>query len=457
MSTLQTWPHRLPSGLCWLFGGAGVLCLLLALRQALALDLGSGTAKAAVALLLLLTAALTLYLLRRQGHCPSPVLLLCLLPVGLAILLRTLALDHQTLDYQWFLSQWAATFREGGGFAALKEPIGNYNIPYLYLLAAISYWDIPDLYLIKWISILFDVLLAWGVLRLVRRLVPHRPGRGAAAFCISLLLPTVVLNGAVWAQCDSIYAALVLHALSCALEKRPGLSVVLLSLAFSFKLQAIFLVPLWCVFWYTGRVKFRHLFLFPAAYAGAMLPAVLLGKPLKDVLGIYLDQAGSQAQHAYLNFNSPSIFGFLPYRAQVNEALFSKLGILAAFLLVLALLALLFPLRRRLSDQALLAAALAMAVGVPFFLPYMHERYFFLADMISLIWACTLPRRIPQAAAVQAASLGGYHAYLRGRYALPLSLFGVTFSMALESALMLLGLGSALILLWRLSRVPAAE
>ena len=42
-----------------------------------------------------------------------------------------------------------------GGFAAVKLPIGNYNAPYLYFLAAISYLPIPDLYLIKLFSILF--------------------------------------------------------------------------------------------------------------------------------------------------------------------------------------------------------------------------------------------------------------------------------------------------------------
>ena len=454
MSAMQSWPYRLPPSLSWLCGAAGILCLFFAFWQTLFLDLGSGAAKGAVAFLLLFTAALALFLLHRQGNCPFPLLLFCLLPVGLAFLFRALALDYQTLDYQWFLSQWAATFREGGGFAALKEPIGNYNIPYLYLLAAISYWDIPDLYLIKWISILFDVLLAWGVLRLIRCIVPDRPAAGVAGFCVTLLLPTVVFNGAVWGQCDSIYTALLLHALACALEKHPGPSVVLLSLAFSFKLQAIFFVPLWCIFWYSGRVKFRHLWLFPATYVGTMLPAILLGKPIGDILGVYLDQAGSESQHTSLNFNSPSVFGFLPYQAQVDEALLAKLGILAAFLLVLALLAVLFPLRRRLSDRALLAAALAMAVGVPFFLPYMHERYFFAADLLSLVWAFALPRCIPQAVAIQAASLGGYHAYLVGRYFLPLTLFGVTFCMALESSLMFFGLVSALLLLWHLVRAP---
>ena len=93
-----------------------------------------------------------------------------------------------------FLSQWAAAFRDGGGFAAVKLPIGNYNAPYLYFLAAISYLPIPDLYLIKLFSILFDVVLAWGGFRLVRHFAPERPNRPLLCFCLLLLLPTVILK-----------------------------------------------------------------------------------------------------------------------------------------------------------------------------------------------------------------------------------------------------------------------
>src|SRR5699024_2263612 len=109
---------------------------------------------------------------------------------------------------------WAATFRDSGGFAAVKLPIGNYNAPYLYFLAAISYLPIPDLYLIKLFSILFDGILAWGGFRLVRHFTPGDKNRPLLCFCLLLLLPTVVANGAFWGQCDALYGALVLHALS---------------------------------------------------------------------------------------------------------------------------------------------------------------------------------------------------------------------------------------------------
>ena len=139
-----------------------------------------------------------------------------------------------------------------------------------------------------------------------------------------------------------------------------------------------------------GRLKFRHLFCFPAAYGVTILPALLLGKPLGDILGVYLGQ--TQEGVGSLCYNAATVFSCLPYDAQVDETLGAKLGIAAALLLALTLLALLRRRRKTADETALLAAAAVMAIGVPFLLPYMHDRYFFLADVLTLAWACALPR-----------------------------------------------------------------
>lgn len=410
---------------------AGVALLPLTLLKAWGLSLGGGL-WAGLGLCLLF--ALAAGLLFREGVRGQRLLPL-LFPLALAFFLRVFLLDHQTLDYQDFLAHWAAFFRDNGGFAALDRPVGNYNVPYLYFMALISYFQTPDLYLIKLFSILFDILLAWGGFRLVRRLAGEgRPLAPTAAFCAMLLLPTVVLNGAYWGQCDSIYAALLLHALASAMDgKGPG-SVLLLAAAFSFKLQAVFLVPLWCVLWYTGRVKFRHLLLFPAGCAAIAAPALLAGKPLGDIAAIYLGQMGVNSA---LSFNAPSVFQYIPYGLEVNAALAAKLGIAAAFALVLGLLGYLFLRRDRVDDQALLMAALLLAVGVPFLLPYMHERYFFPADALALVWLCADLRRWPQALAIQGASVMGYLVYFTGRFVAVVRLFGRSFPMGMETSLVL--------------------
>lgn len=405
--------HPLP--LCCLGGGTVLLLCALARTASLSQASSRPFVMAALVFLFLLCAGL-LFLRCRQWE----TVCLALLPVGLALLLRTLLLDHITDDYVTFLSDWAAFFRENGGWAAVALPKGNYTAPYLYFLAAISYLPFYDLYLIKLFSILFDVILAWGGCRLVQALVPVDRYRGAAAFCLLLLLPTVILNASAWAQCDAIYAALCLHGLAAGLEGRPRSSAFLAGLAFACKLQTVFLLPVWAVLWMSRRTRFRHLLWFPAACVLSVLPALALGKPLADVLGVYFGQAAEYS--AYLTLNAPSLYALIPSDAQVNVALAARVGILAAFVLVLGVLGWLLLRRRGLSRRAVFLAGVVFAIGIPLLLPHMHDRYFFLADVLTLTWACTDRRGVLPAILTQIASLGAYHAYLLLRYAFPMGL-----------------------------------
>lgn len=412
-----------------------VICLGLTTLQTARLSLGSLPLRLVVAGFFLLFFLFSLLILKKEGA-ERDQILLAAVPIALALLLRVLLFDHATLDYQDFLSQWVEHFRQNGGFSAIKDPIGNYNVPYLYMLAALSYLPIPDLYGIKLFSVFFDILLAWGGARLVKRISKHSFAP-CVCFCVMLLTPTVLLNGACWGQCDSVWGALCLWALAEALENRPLLSVSFLALAFSFKLQAIFIIPLWCVLWFVGRVKLRHLFAFPAVFCLTMLPALAVGKPLRDILGVYLDQAGSSIAWQTVNYNSPSVFALLPYRFPI-AAWVPKVAIGVAFLFVLGILLLLFLRREQIGARELLIAGAVFSLGIPFLLPYMHERYFFLGTALLLVLACANPpRHIGAAACSELASLGGYHAYLKQRYVLPLTFLGITWAQPLEGLCML--------------------
>lgn len=432
---------RSASPLALAAGAGGAALLIGSFFPIAALPQGGTGAKAAVFLLLFAAALLAVWLLHRAGYSSTPFWT-ALLPVGLAFFLRAVLLYYVADDYTIFLSQWVATFRENGGFKAIKLSIGNYNVPYLYFLAAISYLPIPDLYLIKLFSIFFDVVLAWGGLRLVRHFTGPRSTRPLICFCALLLLPTVVLNGSLWGQCDALYGALTLHALADALENRPKASAALLGVAFSFKLQTVFILPLWAVLWIARRTRFRDLLLFPAAYALTCLPALLLGKPLGDILGVYVGQ--TQEGAGTLNYNCASIFSMVPYGTQLDEALWARVGILAAFALVLVLLVLAALFRDRLDDKALLLCGVVLTVGVPFLLPYMHDRYYFLADVLTVALACILPWNLPLAVLVQLASFSAYLTYLRMKYTLVISLDGHLFTMLLESLLILAALVTAI-------------
>lgn len=365
-------------------------------------------------LILLTEGILGLYLLSRSGLLKKRLtFVIAAVLMLLAMGLRAAMLDYRTLDYINFLSRWVEFFRQHGNFRALRYSVGNYNIPYLYFLAFFSVLPFDDLYLIKLLSTLSDVLLAWAVMLLCSRFTRSRP-RLLSAFFVTLFLPTVYLNSAVWGQCDSLYVAPLLLGIWCALEGRPWLSVVLACVSFGFKLQAVFILPVYAAFLMTGRISWKHLLAFPATYLLLVLPAVCFGRPFWETITLYWDQTGSIGSG--LNYNSPSVYSvFYNFR---NEKAAATAGIVLAFFYMLNLLAVAFRNRKSLNEKAILTLCLLFAIGIPFFLPHMHERYFYGADILSLILAFSVPWTFPTAILVQFASLLGYHAYLKMRYLL---------------------------------------
>lgn len=360
--------------------------------------------------------ALSLLLLRQEGLLKTGrARVYAVVALLLAFELRWYMLDYETLDYQNFLHPWVDYFRTNGGVRALKHSVGNYNVPYLYFLALFSYTHYRDLYLIKYLSIAFDVLLSWSAMKLVS-LITESAGKRLGAFLGTLLLPTVLLNSALWGQCDSVYVALALVSIWCGLSQRPRLSLVFITLSFAFKLQAVFFMPLFFVLLTTKRIRWRQLWLVPATYLLTVLPAVLAGRPLLDTLTLYLDQAGTVGSG--LNYNSPSVYAF--YRGIGDEAMLSRLGIIGAFVFCLLLLCCLSFSGRRCSERTLLCAFTLCAVCVPLLLPHMHDRYFFGADVLSFILVFLSPVLLPVPVLCSFASLLGYHAYLRMRYLLPM-------------------------------------
>ena len=78
----------------------------------------------------------------------------------------------------------------------------------------------------------------------------------------------------------------------------------------------------------------------------------------------------------------------------------------------------------------------------------MHERYFFLGGVLLVVLSCVSPHFAPAAAAAELASLGGYHAYLMTRYAMTITLLGVTWAQLGEGLLMLAALTATVVRLF---------
>jgi Gpi18-like mannosyltransferase len=323
--------------------------------------------------------------------------------VALALALRLALFSYETYDYQNFLSHWYDHLQKNG-FQGFKTRFSDYTPPYLYLLWLATYLPLPKLYAIKSISLLGDFALAFVVLLVVRLKYDRRPV-WLAAFAAVLFAPTIFFNSALWGQCDSINTAFLLAALYCFLRHWPGRALLFFSVAFAFKLQAVFLLPLFFILWAKGKLPLKHFLLLPSVYAVLCLPAFLAGRPLYELLTIHLDQT-----HTYrrLTSSAPNLYQWLPD----NPEVFGRAGLIFAVTLVGFLCYACLKSDAPWGPRLTVRLALASALLVPFTLPYMHERYFYAADCIAIIYGFYFPRRFYVPVAVVMISLFSYFPFL---------------------------------------------
>lgn len=359
------------------------------------------------AVCLIMIFALALLLLWREKLFESKALFAAAFAfTALALVIRASLLDFESGDYLTFLAPWTQFFRDNGGFAALRYSLGNYNPPYMYFLALFSYFDISELHLIKLLSVLFDVLLAWACMKLLGLYTGSR-AKLLGVFLAVLFLPTVVINGAYWAQCDSIYAFFGIYALYLGLRGRGCASMVSLAACLAFKLQAVFIIPVFFILLLAKKLRWRQLLVFPAAYIVFMLPALLAGRPFVETMTLYFAQAGTVGDA--MNYNAPSLTSMFQWSG--NTESWSTLLIAAAFALVLASYAVAAVKRRELDDTVFLGFALLLAMGIPYLLPHMHDRYFFISGVLALVLAFRDRRFFPIPLLAELASLHCYYAY----------------------------------------------
>ena len=392
-------------------GGLTLLGSLLAFSR---LDDCSFFAALLLSVLLAVAAFFSLLPLR---HAKLPCLIPCCVGAAMLLTVRILGFPEETSDFTNFLRPWTEYFRLNGNLRAIGPEVGNYNVPYLVLLAFFSYFKLPELYLIKFTSVLFDLLLAVSAAGLVRE-AGQSDDRSAVCWLLTLLLPTVVINGAVWGQCDSIYVSLGLLGLLLCMKGKPFWGMAAFGVSFAFKLQAVFLLPVVLLLLFAKKVKIWHLPAFPLAYLVAVSPAMLGGRGIWNTLLIYVNTASTAGDG--LNYNSPSVFSLPRFYWVTETAGAARAGILAAFLLCVLVFILFFCRRKRITNRSLIFAALLFACGLPLFLPHMHERYFYLCDVLTLVVACVFPPAAITVLFSQFASLIGYHAYFYMRYLYPM-------------------------------------
>ncbi len=241
---------------------------------------------------------------------------------------------------------------------------------------------------------------------------------------VTLLNPISVLNSSAWGQSDSAYACFLLLGLYylSKVEKEgdrlSDVSVIMFALAISIKLQAVFTLPVLLYFYmakkrtaYSKSVKLSQFIWFPIVYFVSAIPMFLCGKTLKDIFSVYAQQTGEYNDTLtmrYYNF-------FTLIGDRIKESNFDgyfNYGMIMAVAVLFLVYYLSFKKELALDVSNLVLLSVVTVLTLNYFLPSMHERYAYMAEVAIVILACLNKKYVIPSILTVVCTLSAYADYL---------------------------------------------
>lgn len=325
----------------------------------------------------------------------------------LGLYIRYLLKDHVSGDMVSFLRPWMQTLTENGGLAALKLEIGDYNPPYLTILALMSYIPMQEVFLVKIPSVLFDFFMAASAAFFVWK---YFGDKSKAVFLYTILVfnPLVIINSAYWAQCDVIYTSFLVLCILFCMREEYFTAFLLYGISFAFKQQAVFILPVLVVLYVQKKqISLLHFLLIPLMDFVLCLPAIIAGRPIGNIISIYLSQTETYKNMSLKYYN---IWYYFPG----NYEEFSQAAIIFALTVIGTGAYWVLKKGIDLKGHKLLYFSIWVIFSCCMFLPAMHERYGYALEILLIIYAVLYKRKIGICVTVCLVTLAAYRNYFMG-------------------------------------------
>ena len=343
--------------------------------------------------------------------------------LALSLMSRIELLPIKSGDWYCSLSVWMGKIQELGAWNSLGVRVSDYTSSYLYLLCLVSGFS-NSLYAIKIVSIIFDYAAGIAMFFLVRQLTGS-PRKSIAAFALTLLCPTILINSAWWCNCDITYAFFLIMTLLFLFKDKGALCCIMFGIAYSFKQQSVFLLPFLVILCVKGKtIKPWHFLWIPVVFFLIQIPAWIAGRPLGELLSVYFIQMG---EYPFGTMNYPNLYELLDenvhhwhHMPEISGfALYFAFGVLGIFAWLLCTRSF------KLTPEIMISIAL-LSVGLTIYtLPHMHERYSFMLDILAIVYALQRPSKAPVSLAYITISLISYMCFLNGIYVIPFAYLSV--------------------------------
>jgi Gpi18-like mannosyltransferase len=332
-----------------------------------------------------------------------PVLLLPITGIAAALALLPIGVSTTTGDMATYFRPWMDVVYHRG-LASLSGEFADYTPPYIYLMYLAS-WLVPSIgpvAAIKLINVPFIAILSLAVYQIVL-LSSGNPSRAAIAAAVLAVAPTPLVNAFAIGQSDCIYSSFLMLFVLFAMRGAPVAAVSMFGVSLAFKLQAMFLSPVLLYLILAKRMRVWHLVLVPIIYLLMMVPAAIAGRSWFELVTIYVGQGQAFSELAK---GAPNPWKIMTFLGLVNYRTGLFIGFAMAGLMATGIV--LGTLRLESSSRTILLIAAWCAALMPYLLPKMHDRYFFVADIMTLALAFATPRLWGTGVLFQAGSLLAY-------------------------------------------------
>lgn len=281
---------------------------------------------------------------------------------------------------------WFNYIRDNGGIAAFKTFIGDYNAPYMWILFLATLFPVRDIVMVKILAALFDIPgFVVGFLFVRELALEAGKGKdlsrrlGELGSALVWLSPITVGNSGYQGQLEGLWTFTGFLSVYFAHKKRPVLSMIMMGVAFGMKPQGIFFLPFLFLIYYRSQVfSVLHFLIIPLTIQVLSIPAMIGGCPFYIFWEKFFTQTNLCPAVYYYYPNFWIWFRDLPYYV------FGKVGIgimLTVFLLYTVRYA--KDSRERKWSMAMdLELALWSLMTCAMFLPVMHERYNYPAEVM---------------------------------------------------------------------------
>ena len=336
---------------------------------------------------------------------PASTRIQIILILSIAVAARLVYWNMRPPDMDDFLEPWFAHIVHYGPVGAFAHPFSNYEPAYLYLLAlgSLAHGFLAPMTIIKMISVAGTLFLTTAFAAVLKSADVDR--RGAL---LLLVLPSIVINDALLGQCDALWAGACLFGLAAMIRGQTLRAMIWCGVAIAFKMQAAFIAPVMIGAMIGRRAPWWQWSIPAAVFLASVIPPWILGWPLIKLLTVYAGQASLDQIAGRLS--NPWMFGTV--FAEHGSRSWFMIGYVAAGAAAAVIAALA---ARNPRDPRLLILLAALAgTALPFLLPKMLERYYFLGDVMTLAlalsWRCR-PAAIA-VGAVQVASMLAHITYM---------------------------------------------